>query len=89
MSTDIITTFESTPDKFIIRHHQNEIPTLRANAVERMNGTNGFTKKRLMRKIASIPSTAVRLAESMGYDMSDRNDVRAFLKRFPVYKVSR
>jgi hypothetical protein len=87
--SDVITTFESDGDSFIIKHHQNEIPTLNANAVERMAKANGFTKKRLMRKVASIPSTAVRLAESMGYDMSDRNDVMKFLKRFPAYRTTR
>ena len=89
MSTDIITTFESNEEGFVIKHHQNEIPTLNANAVERMSKANGFTKKRLMRKIASIPSTAVRLAESIGYDMSDSNDVRAFLKKYPAYRTTR
>ena len=87
--SDIITSFETKGDKFVITHHQNEIPTLQANAVERMSKSNGFTKKRLMRKIASIPSTAVRLAEELGYNMSDRNDVRKFLQRFPAYKVTR
>ena len=87
--SDIVTTFESTPDKFVITHHQNEIPTLTANAVERMNGTNGFTKGRLMRKIASIPSSAVRLAESIGYNMSDKNDVQDFLKKYPLYRTTK
>jgi hypothetical protein len=87
--SDVITTFESDGDSFIIKHHQNEIPTLNANAVERMAKTNGFTKKRLMRKFASIPSTVVRMAESMGYDMSDRNDVRSFLAKYPAYRTTR
>ena len=80
--SDIITTFEADEDKFVITHHQDEVPTLQQNAFERMHGVN---KQKLFRKVASIPSTAVRLAEKAGYDMSDRNDVKRFLKLHPEY----
>ena len=82
--SDIITTFEADEENFVITHNQDEVQTLKRNAFERLHGTN---KQKLFRKIASIPSTAVRLAEQAGYDMSNRNDVKLFLKRHPEYST--
>ena len=87
--SNILTSLETTPDKFIITHVQDEIPTIQANQAEMMFNPSGFTKKRLMRKMASIPSVVVREAEKQGFDMNSRSGVMDFLKRNPQYKVSK
>jgi hypothetical protein len=58
---------------------QNNIPVLEENYVEKMNANNGFTKKRLFRKIASIPVTAVLQAHQLGYNLDDEKDLRKYL----------
>uniref|UniRef100_A0A6M3XVW9 Uncharacterized protein n=1 Tax=viral metagenome TaxID=1070528 RepID=A0A6M3XVW9_9ZZZZ len=58
---------------------QNNIPVLEDNYVQKMNANNGFSKKRLFRKIASIPLAAVLQAHQDGYDLDDRKDLNRFL----------
>ena len=89
MSNEIITSLETTPEKFVITHIQDEIPTIQANQAEMMANPSGFTKNRLMRKMASIPSVVIMEAEKQGYDMNSRAGVMDFLKRNPQYKVSK
>jgi hypothetical protein len=83
----ILTSFESDQKGFRIHHVQDDIPVVRANQIEKMNGTNGFSKNRLFRKVASIPVVAVVEAERQGYDMSDRADIKKFLERNPQYRT--
>jgi hypothetical protein len=64
---------------------QNNVPVLEQNYVEKMNTNNGFTEKRLFRKIASIPITAVLKAAQDGYNLDDRTDLDRFLERNKDY----
>ena len=81
-----ITTFEDNGDgTFTIRQTQDDVPIVQANFVEKLSRDNGFSKKRLFRKVASIPVVAVTEAERQGYNMSNEADVRAFLKKHPEF----
>lgn len=73
---------EAVLDGFLF---QDNIPVLEENYVQKMNGNNGFSKKRLFRKIASVPIVAHIDAERKGYNMSDPADVRRFLQENPDY----
>jgi len=59
---------------------QNNIPVLEQNYVEKMNAGNGFSDKRMFRKIASIPITAVLKAHQDGYNLDDKKDLYRFLR---------
>lgn len=83
------TSFEVEDDKFVIRQVQDDMPIVEANYIERMNSNNGFSKKKLFRKVASIPVVAVTEAERQGYNMSDPADVRRFLQKNPQYRTVR
>jgi hypothetical protein len=83
----VLTSFESDEKGFEIRHTQDDIPIVRANQIEKMDGTDGFSEKKLFRKVASIPVVAVIEAERQGYDMSDKNDVKRFLFKNPQYRT--
>lgn len=64
---------------------QNNIPILEENYVRKMNANNGFSEKRMFRKIASIPLLAVFEARQRGYDLDDERDLRRFLQDNPDY----
>jgi hypothetical protein len=64
---------------------QNNIPVLEENYVEKMNANNGFSKKRLFRKIASIPIVAVLKAHQDGYNLDDEKELHRFLNDNPDY----
>ncbi len=70
---------------FIITQFQEDMPIISANEAEKMMESNGFSGKRLMRKIASIPTLAVVAAEREGYNMDDPADVRRYLSKHPEY----
>ncbi len=82
----ILTDVTFDPRKGIsITHTQDDIPIIDQNEAEKLLKTNGFSGKRLMRKVASIPTLAVVLAEREGYNMSDPGDVKRYLKKHPEY----
>jgi hypothetical protein len=64
---------------------QNNIPVLEENYVAKMNANNGFSKKRLFRRIASIPDVANLKAYQDGYNLDDVKDLRRFLSDNPEY----
>ena len=64
---------------------QNNIPVLEQNYVAKMNANNGFSEKRLFRKIASIPNVAHLKAYQDGYNLDDVKDLRRFLADNPDY----
>ncbi len=72
-------------DGVSITHYQDDIPAISQNEAEKLMTSNGFSGKRLMRKVASIPTLAVIAAEREGYNMSDPNDVRRYLAKHPEY----
>ena len=57
---------------------QNNIPVLEENYVLKMNANNGFTEKRMFRKIASIPDVANMKAYQDGYNLDDVKDLYRF-----------
>ncbi len=64
---------------------QNNIPILEENYIQKMNVNNGFSEKRLFRKIASIPDVANLRAFQDGYNLDDPKDLRRFLADNPDY----
>ena len=64
---------------------QNNIPVLEENYVLKMNANNGFTEKRMFRKIASIPDVANMKAYQDGYNLDDVKDLYRFLNDNPEY----
>ena len=64
---------------------QNNIPVLEENYVRKMNANNGFTEKRMFRKIASIPDVANMKAYQDGYNLDDVKDLYRFLNDNPEY----
>jgi hypothetical protein len=64
---------------------QDNIPVLEDNYVQKMNANNGMSEKRLFRKIASIPITAVLQATQQGYNLDDRKDLNRYLESNPDY----
>lgn len=64
---------------------QNNIPVLEENYVQKMNSNNGFTEKRMFRKIASIPVVAQFQATQEGYNLDDKKDLMRFLADNPDY----
>ena len=64
---------------------QNNIPVLEENYIAKMNANNGFSKKRLFRRIASIPNVAHMKAFQDGYNLDDPKDLRRFLADNPDY----
>ncbi len=82
----ILTDLSFDPGKgFSISHFQDDIPIIEQNEAEKMLRSNGFSGKRLMRKVASIPTLAVTMAEREGYNMSDAADVKDYLRKHPEY----
>jgi len=65
---------------------QDNVPVLEQNYVEKMNANNGFTEKRMFRKIASIPITAVLKARQDGYNFDDRKDLNRYLEEHPGFR---
>lgn len=68
---------------------QNNIPVLEENYVAKMNANNGFSGKRLFRRIASIPEVAHLKAFQDGYNLDDVKDLRRFLADNPDYMTVR
>ena len=64
---------------------QNNIPVLEENYVLKMNANNGFSEKRMFRKIASIPDVANMKAYQDGYNLDDVKDLYRFLNDNPEY----
>lgn len=64
---------------------QNNIPVLEENYVLKMNANNGFSEKRMFRKIASIPEVAHLKAYQDGYNLDDAKDLHRFLQDNPEY----
>ena len=64
---------------------QNNIPVLEENYGLKMNANNGFTEKRMFRKIASIPDVANMKAYQDGYNLDDVKDLYRFLNDNPEY----
>ena len=64
---------------------QNNIPVLEQNYVEKMNAGNGWSEKRMFRKIASIPVVAQFKAKQDGYDLDNVEDLHRFLAENPDY----
>ncbi len=64
---------------------QNNIPVLEDNYVQKMNAGNGWSDKRMFRKIASIPVVAQFAAKQAGYNVDDINDLHRFLADNPDY----
>jgi len=86
----VIKDFQYDPDRgFSVTHEQEDIPIIEQNQAERLMAANGFSGKRLMRKVASIPVLAVIQAERDGYNMDDPADVRRYLQKHPEYMTVR
>ena len=64
---------------------QETTPVLESNYVEKMNTNNGFSQKRMFRKIASIPIVDVLVAAQKGYNLDDKNDRDRFLQENPQF----
>ena len=64
---------------------QNNVPVLEENYVDKMNANNGFSEKRMFRKIASIPVVAALKASQEGYNLDDKKDLYRFLNENPDY----
>ncbi len=68
---------------------QDNIPVLDENYVAKMNANNGFSGKRLFRRIASIPEVAHLKAYQDGYNLDDPKELRRFLNDNPDYMTVR
>jgi hypothetical protein len=64
---------------------QNNIPIIEDNYVRKCNANNGFSEKRMFRRIASIPIIAHIEAHRQGYDLDNVKDLRRFLSENPDY----
>ena len=58
---------------------QNNIPIVQQNFIDKMNANNGFSERRMFRKIASIPVVAYLNATAGGWNLDDEKEVRKFL----------
>ena len=61
---------------------------LESNFNESLLPNNGFTRERLMRKIASVPLLADYKATKEGVDFSDKGSVYRFLRKEGYLSVS-
>jgi len=64
---------------------QDNVPVLEENYVQKMNSNNGFSDKRMFRKIASIPVVAHLEATQKGYNLDDKKDLMRFLSENDDY----
>lgn len=64
---------------------QDYVPTITENAWLQLNGNNGWTKERTMRKVAQVPVLALEIAKDEGWDLDDQNDLRRFLESHPEF----
>ena len=87
ITRDTITLTQLGEDECVITGSitQNNIPVLDENYVEKMNANNGFSGKRLFRRIASIPEVAHLKAYQDGYNLDNPADLRRFLADNPDY----
>ena len=64
---------------------QDYVPTIQENAWHQMNGGNGWTKDRTMRKVAQVPALALQIAKDAGWDLDDQNELRRWLADNPQF----
>jgi hypothetical protein len=64
---------------------QDYVPTIEENRWQKMNGNNGWTKGRTMRRVASIPTLAMQIARDEGWDLDDRHELRRFIDSHPEF----
>ena len=64
---------------------QDYVPTITENAWLQLNGGNGWTKDRTMRKVAQIPTLALQIAKDEGWDLDDQNELRRWLAMHPEF----
>ena len=62
---------------------QNTTPVLEENYVDKMNANNGFSEKRMFRKIARIPIADHLKAAQDGYNLDDDKDLYRYLQEHP------
>ena len=60
-------------------------PVLEQNYVDKCNENNGFTQKRMFRRLARIPVAVIEVAKQMGYDMERDGDLFRFLRDNPEF----
>jgi hypothetical protein len=58
---------------------QNNVPILDENYVAKMNANNGFSEKRMFRKIASVPIAVQLKAIQDGWDLDNQKEIYKFL----------
>jgi hypothetical protein len=63
---------------------QNTTPVLEENYVDKMNANNGFSEKRMFRKIARIPIADHLKATQDGYNLDDDKDLYRYLQDHPL-----
>ena len=64
---------------------QDYVPTLTENHWQKVNGNDGWTKERTMRRVASIPTVALQVAKDQGWDLDDQNELRSFIAMHPEW----
>lgn len=60
-------------------------PVLEQNFIDKCNENNGFTQKRMFRRLARIPVAVIEKAKQMGYDMEKDGDLHRFLRDNPEF----
>lgn len=64
---------------------QDYVPTINENAWLQLNGNNGWTKGRTMRRVARIPVLAMQIAKDEGWDLDDKHELRRWLDQNPQF----
>jgi hypothetical protein len=64
---------------------QDYVPTITENYWHQVNGGNGWTKDRTMRKVAQVPSLALQIAADEGWNLDDQNELRRWLDAHPEF----
>ena len=61
-------------------------PLLIKNQQDKLNNNRGYSKKRTLRKVASIPIDVIIAMGEMGFELlRDDRKLRRFLKKHPEY----
>ena len=64
-------------------------PYIKENYLERMQTDKGFSKKKTLRKIGSIPVDVLMAMGERGFEiMKDNNKLKKFLKQNPEFRTS-